>query len=117
MIDAVLGAVVMVPQSQPLCFSGNSYEYGRYNTPDELTMELHPLLNHRKNEYRQNFRDKNQETISRAHFTATPLSQSFRHSLGEELSYVPSCSQQKHPERGRAMNKSYMSWPLLLALH
>lgn len=111
MIDAALGADVMVPQSTTLCFSGNSYEYRRYNgiTSSSESQE--------KKEYCQNFRDKNQETISRAHFTATPLSQSFRHSLGEELSYVPSCSQQKHPERGRVMNKSYMSRPIILALH
>lgn len=46
------------------------------------------------------------------HLTTVPLSITqmlFR----EELSHIPSCSQQKHPKRARAMNKSYVSSPLL----
>lgn len=56
-----------------------------------------------------------QETSFRVHFTAATLNHSG--TLGEELSYVPSGSQQKHHGSGRVMNKSYMPRPLLWARH
>lgn len=83
-----------------VCFSTNSA-----NT-DVMMLKL-PIMNARTTD--------NQETSFRVHFTAAPLNHSG--TLGEELSYVPSRSQQKHPGSGRVMNKSYMSRPLLSARH
>lgn len=74
LIDATVGATVVVPKSTCICFCSNPYGDVRYDTCDGFTMERHPLLNHRKNEYCQNFRNKNQETFSRVHLTTIWLS-------------------------------------------